>query len=201
MFSALFGTRRQSNQLIESILTNMILEHEENAGVSQVTMENLRTNATVVQAGSPLQQCSICLEMINEGETCANLPCDHIFHLSCIERWCTSHNSCPMCRRPIDTDRPQVQPGTRTQRIIVNNITTVEIAFYINESVFNTYWYSCDTMIDVFNFLSQMQNSYARIMVQMNSKIFKTTESYEFLSQTLTQHGIVGHVDAYVSIL
>lgn len=205
MFSGFFGTRQQSNQLIESILSNMIqegIDDEESVGVSQATMENLRNNASVINESQPIQQCSICLESINVGESCASLPCEHMFHLSCIERWCSSHNSCPMCRRPIDTERPQVQArNQRTQRIIVNNITSVQIAFHINESVFNTYWYSCNTIVDIFNYLSQMQNSYARIMIQINSKIFKTTESYEYLAQTLTHHGIVGNVEAYVHIL
>ena len=203
MFNGISGSR---HQLVEMILSNMIqegLDGEESVGVSQTTMENLRSNATVVsESESSTHQCSICLESINVGESCTSLSCEHVFHLSCIERWCTSHNSCPMCRRPIDTERPQVQTrNQRTQRIIVNNITSVQIAFHINENILNTYWYSCNTIVDIFNYLSQMQNSYARIMLQINSKIFKTTESYEYLAQTLTQHGIVGNVEAYVHIL
>ena len=206
MLRGIFGTQQQSNQLIESILTNMIqegLDAEENTGVSQTTLENIRNNATVVDDTSEISQCSICLESINVGENRAILSCEHVFHLSCIERWCSTHNSCPICRRPIEREQPpqEQERSQRTQRIIVSNITTVQIAFHINESIFHTYWYSSNTIVDIFNYLSQMQNTYVRIMLQINTKIFKTTESYEYLSQTFSHHGIVGNVDAYVQIL
>ena len=162
MFSGIFGSRQQSNQLLESILSNMInegLENTESVGVSEAAMENLRNNANVVNDSETVQQCSICLENINSGESRASLPCNHVFHLSCVERWCMSHNSCPLCRRHIDVERPQVQPrNQRTQRIIVNNITSVHIAFHINENTFNTYWYSYNTLVDIFNYLLFMNN-------------------------------------------
>ena len=44
-------------------------------------------------------ECPICNEQLIEGVSV--LSCGHRFHNECIEPWLTSHNSCPLCRRPI----------------------------------------------------------------------------------------------------
>ncbi|XP_021742433.1 E3 ubiquitin-protein ligase ATL15-like [Chenopodium quinoa] len=51
--------------------------------------------------GSPL--CVICQYKFRDGELVRCLPeCDHIFHLSCIDKWLTSHKTCPSCRDDLD---------------------------------------------------------------------------------------------------
>lgn len=43
--------------------------------------------------------CSICLEKIIDHKILSNLPCDHKFHLHCIEQWrVMNKNTCPLCR-------------------------------------------------------------------------------------------------------
>ncbi|KAJ2399766.1 hypothetical protein GGI23_002452 [Coemansia sp. RSA 2559] len=45
-------------------------------------------------------ECAICLEEINEGEVIRKLPCPHVFHSACIDRWLLSQSSvCPLCKR------------------------------------------------------------------------------------------------------
>ena len=44
-------------------------------------------------------ECPICNEQLTQDINV--LPCGHRFHNDCIESWLTSHNSCPLCRRPI----------------------------------------------------------------------------------------------------
>jgi|SaaInlStandDraft_5_1057022.scaffolds.fasta_scaffold35970_2 hypothetical protein len=41
--------------------------------------------------------CSICLE----PESNWKLPCNHIFHNKCIDKWCICNNTCPYCRQKI----------------------------------------------------------------------------------------------------
>ncbi|KAJ2658827.1 hypothetical protein IWW48_003814 [Coemansia sp. RSA 1200] len=44
--------------------------------------------------------CAICLEEINEGEIIRKLPCPHVFHSACIDRWLLCQSSvCPLCKR------------------------------------------------------------------------------------------------------
>lgn len=44
--------------------------------------------------------CSICLEKIVDHKILSNLPCEHKFHLHCIEQWkVMNKNTCPLCRK------------------------------------------------------------------------------------------------------
>ncbi|MQM04689.1 hypothetical protein Taro_037494 [Colocasia esculenta] len=43
--------------------------------------------------------CPVCLCDFKDGEQVRLLPeCMHYYHVSCIDMWLQSHNSCPMCR-------------------------------------------------------------------------------------------------------
>eukprot|EP00602_Paraphysomonas_sp_CaronLab_P011682 CAMPEP_0185038772 /NCGR_PEP_ID=MMETSP1103-20130426/34848_1 /TAXON_ID=36769 /ORGANISM="Paraphysomonas bandaiensis, Strain Caron Lab Isolate" /LENGTH=726 /DNA_ID=CAMNT_0027577361 /DNA_START=746 /DNA_END=2926 /DNA_ORIENTATION=+ len=46
-------------------------------------------------------ECAICLNDLNEGDMCRQLPCDHLFHRDCIDQWFTLSVACPMCKRNI----------------------------------------------------------------------------------------------------
>ena len=133
--------------LIETLL-NETMNETANSGISNEMLQNLRTNATIVQSNENVSQCSICLENININDSCVNLECNHKFHLRCIEQWCQSHNTCPVCRFQLE----QPQNTVRTQRIIVNNIVTLVTLNITYEGItLNTSWQSSDTIVDIFN--------------------------------------------------
>lgn len=48
-------------------------------------------------------ECSICMEAVDLGTEVTVLPCTHWFHFPCIEAWLNQHNTCPHCRRGIDS--------------------------------------------------------------------------------------------------
>ena len=47
-------------------------------------------------------QCVICQETIRGGDQ--RLPCAHVFHRACLQRWLPEHRSCPVCRTPVSAE-------------------------------------------------------------------------------------------------
>lgn len=48
--------------------------------------------------------CNICLNELWDDESAEGLlrlACSHTYHAACIEGWLYSHETCPMCRRPV----------------------------------------------------------------------------------------------------
>jgi len=46
-----------------------------------------------------LGKCNICLEEIDTIKLHRELPCKHVFHPECVDKWLLSNNAtCPMCR-------------------------------------------------------------------------------------------------------
>ncbi|KAF7851189.1 hypothetical protein BT93_L4335 [Corymbia citriodora subsp. variegata] len=48
-------------------------------------------------------ECAICLERFEVGETLVHLPCAHRFHSRCLVPWLEGHAHCPCCRMGIST--------------------------------------------------------------------------------------------------
>jgi hypothetical protein len=46
-------------------------------------------------------RCPICLDDFIEGDSLKTMPCMHIYHSKCIDRWLATDNSCPICKTPI----------------------------------------------------------------------------------------------------
>ena len=50
------------------------------------------------------KQCIICLEDFKNGEEKTTIPCFHIYHPNCINKWLKAHNTCPICKTEIDME-------------------------------------------------------------------------------------------------
>ena len=67
--------------------------------IAHVNNKTLIVDSPLEKDGKPYQikQCSICQEEDNVVRT--TLPCNHTFHLHCIQTWFrTGNTSCPLCR-------------------------------------------------------------------------------------------------------
>uniref|UniRef100_A0A6C0BG34 RING-type domain-containing protein n=1 Tax=viral metagenome TaxID=1070528 RepID=A0A6C0BG34_9ZZZZ len=64
------------------------------------TEEQLR-DRTTVQTVTENEECAICQDAMVVGQTSRRLPCQHAFHLSCVDTWFSLRPTCPTCRRDV----------------------------------------------------------------------------------------------------
>jgi len=48
------------------------------------------------------EKCTICLCEFDHNDDVRRLPCMHLFHIECVDRWLTQSKRCPICRIDID---------------------------------------------------------------------------------------------------
>ncbi|XP_010550361.1 PREDICTED: E3 ubiquitin-protein ligase RLIM-like [Tarenaya hassleriana] len=65
------------------------------SGLSDKTVEELLSRYKYQYSE---EICCICQETYKAGEDVVKLECRHMFHYSCIKRWLTTKNSCPLCK-------------------------------------------------------------------------------------------------------
>lgn len=52
-------------------------------------------------------ECIVCGDNLKEEQDIIILPCEHIYHVECIEPWlCKNSNKCPICRKEVAKGRP-----------------------------------------------------------------------------------------------
>ncbi len=57
---------------------------------------------TVCNCKRPEHDCSVCLTRFEPESEINCLPCGHLFHKACLEKWLNYWNStCPLCRTPL----------------------------------------------------------------------------------------------------
>jgi hypothetical protein len=54
------------------------------------------------RAGVDSEPCCICMCSIDAGEAVKRLPCAHVFHAPCIDKWLLEKAVCPVDLRPVD---------------------------------------------------------------------------------------------------
>ncbi|KAG2712500.1 hypothetical protein I3760_04G129400 [Carya illinoinensis] len=65
----------------------------------------------MIDASSTATECTVCLSTLESEDMARLLPnCKHIFHAECIDKWLSSHSTCPICRCEA---MPEVHPESR----------------------------------------------------------------------------------------
>ena len=77
--------------------------------------------------------CSICLEPMEEGERVLTIQCKHLFHYPCIIQWLARTNKCPVCRFEIPRKEKIVHyPIQNTQQTSSSSSSTGHLTVCIH---------------------------------------------------------------------
>ena len=54
-------------------------------------------------------ECTICGDNFKDSQDIIITPCEHIYHIECIEPWlCKNSNKCPLCRKEVAKGKPLI---------------------------------------------------------------------------------------------
>lgn len=72
--------------------------------------------------------CPICLSSIRKTRSTTELPCGHLYHKSCIEKWeSTGNETCPLCRQHMSNN--QFRVTLKIENLKRNNNSVINISF------------------------------------------------------------------------
>lgn len=91
------------------------LNEEDLAKIPIESVEGYRDALAGTGAGKGVKDeertCTICLDDFIKGDLARKLPCDHQFHVNCVDPWLQKNKLCPVCKAEVQ-QQAQSQPPT-----------------------------------------------------------------------------------------
>eukprot|EP00931_Biecheleriopsis_adriatica_P006056 TRINITY_DN107518_c0_g1_i1.p1 TRINITY_DN107518_c0_g1~~TRINITY_DN107518_c0_g1_i1.p1 ORF type:complete len:423 (+),score=36.34 TRINITY_DN107518_c0_g1_i1:92-1270(+) len=84
------GGRSHSPEVVRSVEVSQDI-------VRQLPVHKVTEHDLSVLSGDR-RSCSICLDEFQEGDLQRTLPCFHMFHVHCVDRWLDTNVACPVCK-------------------------------------------------------------------------------------------------------
>ncbi|KAH6856778.1 hypothetical protein B0I37DRAFT_306325 [Chaetomium sp. MPI-CAGE-AT-0009] len=105
--SAVHGDAVFTQEALDRIVTQLMeASPQTNAAppATQAAIEKLEKKRVddAMLGGEGKAECTICIDEINKGDEVSVLPCKHWYHGECVILWLKEHNTCPICRMPIE---------------------------------------------------------------------------------------------------
>lgn len=104
MFGDMDEFRAGRDRQVLSSLEDMIRQLQGGeSGASEDAISDLPVHKYEKSTGSSgnnaeIVPCSICLDHFKEGDDVKTLPCLHMFHADCVNRWLHQNRKCPVCK-------------------------------------------------------------------------------------------------------
>ncbi|KAK8080731.1 hypothetical protein PG997_008549 [Apiospora hydei] len=105
--NAVHGDAVYSQEALDRIITNLMEANPQSNApppASEDTIAKLpRKKLDEKMLGPELKgECTICIDDVGMGDEVIVLPCKHWFHDECVVLWLKEHNTCPICRAPVE---------------------------------------------------------------------------------------------------
>ncbi|KAH7242493.1 hypothetical protein BKA59DRAFT_457071 [Fusarium tricinctum] len=109
--NAMHGDAVYSQEALDRIITGLMEANPQSNAAPPATEEALRNLERKpvdrqMLGSEGKAECTICIDEMNEGDMATFLPCNHWFHEECVTLWLKEHNTCPICRTPIEKTNP-----------------------------------------------------------------------------------------------
>jgi len=114
------NTRNDETVLSEDGWSFMMVSDMKPSGAENSMEKSNCSLQLVASAENDKEICVICQEPFRDGDRLRVLPCNHSFHVGCIDRWLTgshSHNECFTAGCPTCKKRPVMQSPSSTLQI------------------------------------------------------------------------------------
>jgi hypothetical protein len=103
-----FGDNIEINNL-SNLISNIISEELNNLQTEDVICtldesekDKLKKSILTEKVDNKIYDCNVCLEEIELNQEIIELPCEHIYHSECIEKYLNEYNyKCPCCRKEV----------------------------------------------------------------------------------------------------
>ncbi|ROW02333.1 hypothetical protein VSDG_02470 [Cytospora chrysosperma] len=105
--NAVHGDAVYSQEALDRIITQLMETNpQSNAAppASEAAIEKLEKKRIdkEMMGDNGKAECTICIDEMQLGDEVTVLPCKHWFHGECVTLWLKEHNTCPVCRAPIE---------------------------------------------------------------------------------------------------
>ena len=108
--NARHGDAVYSQEALDRIISNLMEQNpQSNAAppASESAIANLERRkmdeAWKAKEGGKAE-CTVCIDEVKIDDEVIFLPCKHWFHEECVTMWLKEHNTCPICRTPIEAN-------------------------------------------------------------------------------------------------
>jgi Ring finger domain len=93
-----YGTDLGASSAPNIVVTLVYYIYDERPGAVSLDRLNEKIPFSINSSeGQP--DCPICMGAVEVGQKIRQLPCKHIYHTGCVDKWITSYvNECPLCR-------------------------------------------------------------------------------------------------------